>query len=42
MRRIRSFDPPELEAEPVEAWEMNDSSLKVLHRELGKYLDNLA
>ena len=42
LRHIRSFDPPEVEADPVLALEMKDSSLQVLHRELGKYLDSLS
>ena len=40
-KRLLSFDPPEVAAEPVLALEMKDSSLQVLHRELGKYLDSL-
>ncbi len=40
-RRILSFDPPEVEADPVHALEAMDSSLEKLHRELGKYLDSL-
>ena len=41
-RRILSLDPPEVEADPVLAWEMQDSSLQVLHLALGKYLDRLS
>ena len=40
LRRILTFDPPGVEADPVLALEMNDSSLQVLHRALGKYLES--